>query len=290
MSSQEPVLKQIQLIKDHYEPRHHSFVEVGLDVQPARSICEHLSGCLCTTSEACRARRSFSSRTLSQCVVRLVCQNTILLITLSAVGKDVRQAVRATAELQASVRSWKHCDHEMQSGSGTEARETGELPSWPQVLGDTLLLLLLPELQSLIDIHGGSCQADAVAARVPLLCNAAFSQGLSIESKCALCCMSWLLPIAQSWLPKVAAVEAVSFGSCQGPGGRIRKVGSPNRKGCLASTGSLDAFRRWATTGCPDQRDAVETAATVFGFTRSTPCEVPISELSAFSDGSLKSC
>ena len=110
----------------------------------------------------------------SQSVVRLVCQNTILLITLFAVGKDVRQAVRATAELQASVRSWKHCDHEMQSGSGTEARETGELPSWPQVLGDTLLLLLLPELQSLIDIHGGSCQADAVAARVPLLCNAAF--------------------------------------------------------------------------------------------------------------------
>ncbi|CAE7623762.1 sec14 [Symbiodinium sp. CCMP2456] len=76
MSSQEPVLKQIQLIKEHLR------APLWMLMHDFRSL-----------------------------------QGEEKLLV-----EDVRQAVRATAELQ--------------------ARETGELPSWPQVLGDTLLLLL----------------------------------------------------------------------------------------------------------------------------------------------------
>ncbi|CAL1172609.1 unnamed protein product [Cladocopium goreaui] len=76
MSSQEPVLKQIQLIKEHLR------APLWMLMHDFRSL-----------------------------------QGEEKLLV-----EDVRQAVRATAELQ--------------------ARETGELPKWPQVLGDTLLLLL----------------------------------------------------------------------------------------------------------------------------------------------------
>ena len=155
-------------------------------------------------------------------------------------------------------------------------------------------------LQSLIGIHGCSCSCCTcmVAATVHLLRNAVFSPGLSIQtvSSSSRIAPSRVLLTAQSRLPKVAALETVSFGSCQGPGRRIQKVEVQNRKECLANSGSLDAFRRWATTGCSEQRDVLKRAATLrhssactAGF-RCEVCEVPISELSVFSDGSLKSC
>ena len=120
----------------------------------------------------------------------------------------MRQAVRATAELQAFYSGVQNAfldDLHSFAATPCEARETGELPNWPQVLGDTLLLLQLARLSlpPWLSLQALCCQSDQ-NHRAPLA--AIYRKTL------------WTLFSVSTNCAEVATLEAIRAGRCKGAG------------------------------------------------------------------------